>query len=142
MAVLVDTGVLFALLDKDDIHHAAAKKLFEEGAGPFLIPTVILPEVCYLTHKYLGPKVELAFLEGLLQGELPLEWGKPEDLSRSVEILRARPEFGMVDAMVMAVAERLKIVRIATIDHRHFGHFKPRHCQAFELLPGIASRNS
>lgn len=135
MAVLVDTGTLYALLDRDDPHHAAARRLFEHEQGPFLVPAVILPEVCYLAHKYLGPAVEIGFLDGLLKGEFPLEWGGPEDLRRGVEILRARPEFGMVDAVVMAVAERLRIRQIATLDHRHFGHFKPKHCAAFELLP-------
>lgn len=135
MAILADTGFLFALLDRDDSHHAPAKRLLEEARGPFLVPSMVLPEVCYLAHKYLGPESELRFLEGLVEGELPLEWGSPGDLRRAAEILRARPEFGLVDACVMAVAERLRIRQVATFDRRHFGHFRPAHCPAFELLP-------
>lgn len=133
--VLVDTGVLFAVLDRDDANHAAASRLFEQGRGPFLVPSVVLPEVCYLAHKYLGPAVELRFLSGLVAGEMALEWGEPEDLHRAVEILRARPEFGMVDAVVMAVAERLGVRRIATFDRRHFGSFRPASGRDFELVP-------
>lgn len=131
----MDTGVLFALLDRDDANHAAAKKLIERGKGPFLVPSAVLPEVCYLAHKYLGPEVELRFLRGLVEGEMPLEWGDPADLRRAAEIMAGRPEFGMVDATVMAVAERLKIRQVATFDRRHFGSFRPAHCQAFDLVP-------
>jgi hypothetical protein len=38
-------------------------------------------------------------------------------------------------ASVVAVAERLKATRVATLDHRHFRAVRPAHCDAFELLP-------
>jgi len=135
MAILADTGVLFALLDRDDSHHGAAKELLSGSREPWLVPLVVLPEVCYLAQKYLGADVERKFLEGVAAGELTLEWGEPSDLARAIEILRRRPEFGMVDAMVMAVAERLRIRKIATFDRRHFGSFKTGRGEDFELLP-------
>jgi predicted nucleic acid-binding protein len=42
---------------------------------------------------------------------------------------------GFVDAAVVALAERERQTRIATLDRRHFGAIKPRHIAAFELLP-------
>ena len=135
MAILADTGFLFALLDRDDDHHEEAAELLKSGRESVIVPAVVLPEVCYLAHKYLGAAVEASFLDGLLRGELALEWGQTEDLRRAVGILRSRPDFGMVDATVMAVAERLRIRRIATFDRRHFGGFKPALWPAFELLP-------
>ncbi|MFA5140441.1 MAG: PIN domain-containing protein [Elusimicrobiota bacterium] len=135
MAVLSDTGFLFALLDKDDPHHKDSVDLLKRRSEVFLVPFAVLPEVCYLAQKYLGPQAELSFLEGLLKGEMAVEWSAPSDLRRAAEILRARPEFGMVDAAVMALAERLKVVRIATFDRRHFGTFTPLHGRPFELLP-------
>lgn len=135
MAILADTSFLIALLDGDDPHHAEARALLKRPDPVFLVPFVVLPEVCYLSHKYLGPEVEVRFLEGLVRGEVAVEWGEPEDLRRCVEILRGRREFGMVDSTVMAIAERLKIEQIATFDRRHFGSFRPAHCSGFELLP-------
>jgi len=41
---------------------------------------------------------------------------------------------GAVDAAVVAVAERLAAVRIATLDHRHFRAVTPAPAPAFELL--------
>ena len=43
---------------------------------------------------------------------------------------------GVVDAAVVAVAERLNLTEVATIDHRHFTVVRPRHVQSFTLLPG------
>jgi predicted nucleic acid-binding protein len=42
---------------------------------------------------------------------------------------------GTVDASVVAAAERLGISKLATRDRRHFSVVRPRHAQAFELLP-------
>jgi uncharacterized protein len=42
---------------------------------------------------------------------------------------------GAVDATVVAVAERLGVSEIATVDRRHFTVVRPRHAHAFTLLP-------
>jgi predicted nucleic acid-binding protein len=42
---------------------------------------------------------------------------------------------GVVDAHVMAMAARLNVVKIATIDHRYFHAVRLRHCDGLELLP-------
>ena len=60
------------------------------------------------------------------------------DLRRVVEILEQyqNARFGMVDASTMAIAERLKIEVILTLDRRDFTIYRPRHCNAFRLVPG------
>jgi len=42
---------------------------------------------------------------------------------------------GMVDASSVAIAERLDVREIATIDRRHSSVVRPRHVDAFTLLP-------
>ncbi len=42
---------------------------------------------------------------------------------------------GSVDASVLAGAERLGIVNIATLDHRHFRVVCPQHTKMLQLLP-------
>ena len=42
---------------------------------------------------------------------------------------------GTVDAYVIAVAERLGAIIIATLDRRHFSVVRPSHGFAFELAP-------
>lgn len=42
---------------------------------------------------------------------------------------------GTTDASVIAIAERLGVSEVATLDHRHFTVVRPRHTRAFTLLP-------
>ena len=42
---------------------------------------------------------------------------------------------GSVDASVIAAAERRGITEVATLDRRHFNVVRPRHADAFHLLP-------
>lgn len=42
---------------------------------------------------------------------------------------------GGTDASLIAISERLGIMRVATLNHRHFRTVRPKHCDAFELLP-------
>jgi len=42
---------------------------------------------------------------------------------------------GATDASVTAVAERLKLIDVATLDRRHFSVVRPKHTNALNLLP-------
>jgi hypothetical protein len=42
---------------------------------------------------------------------------------------------GFVDAAVLALVERLREPKLATLDRRHFAAMRPRHVQALTLLP-------
>jgi hypothetical protein len=51
---------------------------------------------------------------------------------------------GIVDAAVIATAERLSLTEVATVDRKHFSIVRPRHVSAFRLIPaarGTASRD-
>jgi uncharacterized protein len=42
---------------------------------------------------------------------------------------------GGTDASLIAIAERLGVTKVATLDRRHFGSIQPGHTDAFTLLP-------
>jgi len=44
-------------------------------------------------------------------------------------------QFDFVDVSIMALAERLHITRICSLDRRDFSIFRPSHCDYLELLP-------
>src|SRR5207244_1514487 len=58
------------------------------------------------------------------------------DAARVIEIndKYGDAEFGFVDATVMAMAERLNIQTVLTVDYRDFSIFRPTHCAAFRLI--------
>jgi uncharacterized protein len=135
MAVLVDTGILYALADADDRWHQPASAWLETVSELLIVSVTALPEVAYLLHTRLGAAAELAFVQSLVAGELEVEDLRRTDLTRCAEVMRRYPEIGFVDASTVAIAERLKIDTIATTDRRHFESIRPKHARGFTLLP-------
>ena len=135
--IICDTGPLVAALNADDKHHESCRRLLLQTAGQLVVPAPVLTEVCYLAATRLGPEIEATFLDALANGELELEPTTPADLARMAGLVRTYRDFplGAVDASVVAVAERLDVIDIATIDHRHFRAVRPAHATAFNLLP-------
>jgi len=121
--IVVDTGAMLALLDASEHHHQAIREIYDEDPAGWILPSAILPEVDYLVAKYLGVKAQDALLADLAEGLFSVEWGRDEDLAVAHRVCtRYRSlRLGLVDALVIATAERLKAHAIATLDLRHFG---------------------
>lgn len=135
MIVVFDTGPLVAAIDRSDKHHARCASLLETAQGRRLVPTTVLVEVCWLLEE--RPDVEAAFLESVVWGEFEHVAITIEDLARMASLVRTYADLplGAVDASVIAVAERLKLTNVATLDWRHFPVVRPRHTDALNLLP-------
>lgn len=138
MAFLLDSGFLYAQLNGKDEHHArvsAAVKIAERE--PIILPIPAITEVAYLLQRDLKAGAVAAFLENLPETDLILETPIAADYHRGAAILREYDDANIdfVDAVIVAVAERLNVTKILTVDRRHFGIFKPSHCAAFEILP-------
>ena len=120
--IVADTGGILALLDRDDPHHAAVRTSFERDGGRWILPWAILPEVDYLAERRLGPDVARAFAEDLRDGLFRVDANGTRDLPRAVALLEryADLHIGLVDAVVMAQAERHRADAIVTLDVRHF----------------------
>lgn len=121
--IVADTGAILALIDADDKHHDECLALYEDDPGSWVLPWAILPEVDYLLLSHVGADVELAFVNDVANGGYAVEWGDETDLGRARELCeRYRAlRLGLVDAVVVAVAERLRADAIATLDLRHLG---------------------
>jgi hypothetical protein len=120
--IVVDTGALLALLDASEDHHATLRDLFEESPDRWVLPWAILPEVDYLVAAHLGVKAHESFLADLADGAFSVEWGRDDDLAaaRRIHTQYRALRLGLVDAVVIATAERLAAKAIATLDLRHF----------------------
>jgi hypothetical protein len=92
-------------------------------------------EATYFVGRRLGPAAEQAFLQGLT--DFDVEGPSGEDFARMAQLVERNRDFplGGTDASVIALAERLQAPVIITLDRRHFAAVRPRHCEAFELLP-------
>jgi predicted nucleic acid-binding protein len=134
---LIDSGFLYALIDERDLYSSQAKEIVEALHEELVLPIPAITETGYFVSKYLGPEALAEFIQSIPNMGLILETPTAEDYFRSAEILRKFNDANLdfVDACIVAIAERLNITKILTIDRRHFGMFRPKHCAAFEILP-------
>jgi uncharacterized protein len=135
--VLLDAGPLFAAAATRDKHHGRCVELLSSADRPLLVPALVVTEVSYLLSDRIGPHAELAFARAVAAGELVVEPVLDSEWQRIAELTEQYLDLplGMVDASVVALAERHEIDTIATLDRRHFATVKPRHVAAFTLMP-------
>lgn len=132
---VVDAGPLYAAADADDHDHAGSLAVLSRSDLRLVIPALAVAEATYFVGRRLGAPAELAFLRGL--GSLDVEGPTGEDFVRMAELVADYANFplGGTDASVIALAERLGSPIVVTLDRRHFAAIRPRHREAFELLP-------
>jgi predicted nucleic acid-binding protein len=137
VALVADSGALYALYDSRDKHHQAVRAAVESEPGPILVPVAILAEVEYLLRVRLGPAAEARFLEGIVRGAFTLCGFTADDAAACRELLaRYRDlDLGLADASVIVAAERLGLGRILTVDARDFRAVRTRRGQTFALVP-------
>jgi predicted nucleic acid-binding protein len=137
VALILDTGPLYASLDRSDQDHAACRKLIEAASEPLVIPSPVLVEVDYWIHERLHVGVLVALLDDIAAGAYRIEDLGVDDYRRVRELadLYADADLGFVDAAVLAVVERLGEGKLATLDERHFRAVRPRHAATLRLLP-------
>ena len=137
MALILDTGPLYASLDRRDRDHARCRRLIEDSDEALVIPSPVLPELDYLTSERMGPAPMLALLRDVEGAAYLVEDLTRDDYARVRQLIDryADQDLGFVDAAVLAVVERLGEAKLATLDLRHFSVVRPRHVDALELLP-------
>ena len=138
MALIVDTGPLFAAMDRSDPDHHACRDLLESATVPLVVTVPVLTELEWLATSRLGTGAFDSVLASIEDGGLRIQDLQSDDWVR-VRTLCARYAdlpLGLVDASVVAIAERLEEPVVATLDRRHFGVVRPRHVPALTLLPG------
>jgi uncharacterized protein len=136
VALVVDTGVLYAALDKRDRHHKTCTELLVGTRERRIVPAPTLVETDALC-SYMPRSRFDGVLEQLGTGALVVEDLLPEDYRRVRQLLETYADLrvGFVDAAVLAIVERLREPKLATLDHHHFSVMRPRHVDSLELLP-------
>jgi predicted nucleic acid-binding protein len=137
LAVLVDTSVLYALARREDPSHETCEEAIAAEEEAVIIPAHLLCEITYLINARIGVAAERAFLRSLFESDWAIEPMNRIDLRRTLDLLEqyATADIGFVDAATVAIAERLGVRRIYTLDSRDFTLVRPAHIPAFELLP-------
>jgi predicted nucleic acid-binding protein len=135
--ILVDTGPLVAAANRNDTHHRASERALAAVLPPRLVPGMVIAEVAYLLARDAGASVEAGFLRSFKTGFLAIVSPTADDLTRAAELVEQYADLplGTTDACIVALAERLNITELVTLDRRHFSVVRPRHIQALTLIP-------
>ncbi|MEM9537988.1 MAG: PIN domain-containing protein [Cyanobacteria bacterium P01_E01_bin.42] len=133
---VADTGFVVALLNSSDPQHKTVVQIYAKQRS-ILLPQTVFAEVAYLVSRNASTSKLIDFLRGLSESRFQIEALQAQDFLRVADILEEYTDsrIDFVDATVMAIAERYKITVILTLDRRDFSLFRPRHCDAFQLLP-------
>ncbi len=108
--IVVDTGLLVALLDADDRHHERCATWLGVNDEALVVPIPVVTETCYFIERDSGPALEANFLQSFGAGEtFEMIDLRPGDWARAADFIRTYADLplGVVDASVMAIAERL-----------------------------------
>ncbi len=132
-ALLCDTGALLDLLSTASPDHGAYREAIEAACTRY-VPALVLAEVDHFLRRRRDLMGEL--LADLEHGAFTLA-PVDTDLLRRARVIDqryARLGLGLVDATIVALAERLGITRIATRDVRHFDAVTLRDGRRFDLV--------
>jgi predicted nucleic acid-binding protein len=135
--IVVDTSVIYALLDRNDRNHGQAAEWYLASTPTLATTPLILAEVDHLAGTRAGPGAQTAFRRDVVAGAYEISWWS-RAANESVEIAERYDDLGvgLADASLVALAARLNVVDIATFDERHFRAMRPaKGGNAFRLLP-------
>lgn len=126
--LLIDSGVLFALFDRDDAYHSLALEHIRNNRRPLVCNPPVVTEVTHLLGRWCGVSHQLLFLEFLLQPGCIVA-NLNGDLKRIIEIMDTYRDVpaDFTDASLLALAERIHCADILSTDRRGFMIYQPRH---------------
>jgi uncharacterized protein len=130
-SVLVDTGVLVALFDQLDTHHADATRWMASNTAPMLTVAPVLTEASF----FLPPRLRSALASmaacGTLRVHLPDAEGYARIAQLFVKYADKSPDWA--DLELVWLAETTGITRIATLDVAGFSVYRIHGRKRFEL---------
>jgi predicted nucleic acid-binding protein len=137
--ILCDTGPLVAAFNRADRDHTRCAEFLTLNWTRLVIPSLAVTEVCHLLadpRRRGRPDLAAEFCAAIADDELRVIEATPYDYRRMAELLTTYRslQLQVVDACVVALAERLDVREVATLDRRDFQVISPRHLRRGERL--------
>lgn len=134
---MVDTSVVYAVLDGADTGHAQAAKWIRANTEQLVTTPLALAEIDHLLHARGTRAAAAHFREELGRGSIEVLWS-PAILEAALAVAEQYSDLplGLTDASLVALAEAAGAVAVASFDQRHFRAVRPiSGGSAFRLLP-------
>ncbi|MGA9060018.1 MAG: PIN domain-containing protein [Terriglobia bacterium] len=131
---LCDSGLLIALFDPSEGSHERCRAALQEFRGRFVTSWPVLTEVFHFLDRPVGRALLWDFV---LSDAVRVEEVLKSDLARMRVLMEQYADLPMdfADASLVALAERLRVFRVFTLDRRGFTVVRPRHAEFFEIFP-------
>jgi predicted nucleic acid-binding protein len=137
MAVVLDTGVVVAIMDRRDANHEAVVAWLQTFDDDLVTTPLTLAEMDHFAFRVGGQYAVEQLWGDLDRGAYGVRWWR-DGLRDTLDIVRHHPQVGLVDASLVALASVLDTTRIATTDQRHFRSLGTVSGDPFILLPADA----
>jgi predicted nucleic acid-binding protein len=132
--VLLDTGVIVALLDRSERLHEACAEAVQEIEAPLITCEAVIAESCYLLRKLAGASE--AVIDNVAAGifQIPFQLShEAADVKQVLRKYRDRP-IDLADACLIRLADEFGTADILTLD-RDFAVYRWGRNKAFRMLP-------
>lgn len=136
---LIDAGPLIAVINRNDNWHRQCAALLRQLDTPLLTTLPALTEAMHLLGRNTGAAGQAASWRLALRGDLVLEHPTMPDLQRMADLTARYADCPMdfADASLAAIAERLNLERIVTLDRSDFSIYRLYDRKSFVIVgPG------
>jgi predicted nucleic acid-binding protein len=133
--VLLDTGVIVALLDRSERLHEACAEAVRELEAPLITCEAVIAESCYLLRKLAGAAE--AVIDNVAAGIFQIPFQLSQEASGVKQILRKYRDrqIDLADACLIRLADEFGTADILTLD-RDFAVYRWGRNRTFRMLPG------
>jgi uncharacterized protein len=137
LAVIADTSFLVSLTNPLEQHHDVCVQAARRLRQGLVLPVTVLPEVTYLIARHISHRAMRRFVNQLRDPQWHLENLSSSDLHRAAQVLEQYKDAALdfTDATIVAMAERLNVSIVLTLDQRDFRMIRPKHIDYFTVLP-------
>jgi uncharacterized protein len=138
--IVIDTSAIVAYMNAADDHHDAVSAWLDDADDDLVTTPLVVAEVDHLIATRGGRVAVSAWRNDLAAGGYLVEWWQSA-VSGAVKVAEQYGDtgLGLTDASLVALAQRLETIDIATLDQRHFRAVRPlAGGEAFRLLPSDA----
>jgi predicted nucleic acid-binding protein len=133
--VLLDTGVVVALVNAADPDHARCVEVWKEIRASLVTVEGVLVETAHLLRRV--PGAVDAAINLVVRVGARLVPPTEARLLRAATLMKTYRDVPMdlVDALLVAAAEELETTEILTLDRRGFGAYRAAGRRAFTISP-------
>jgi predicted nucleic acid-binding protein len=115
-AILIDSGPLIALFDRDDAYHRRMVAFLKDQPFRFVTTLAVITEVSHMLDFNI--KVQIDFFEWVLRRGVILEDITQDDIPRIIMLIKKYQDLPMdfADASLVAIAQKTSLRSIISID--------------------------